>query len=92
MSVLVLKGTNPTALHSMDFRNFAMVLPDSQLELFALTLNIDETNTAVLANFFREKIPDRMNFFMSKVMRKRLRRNTALDLQPCAWNMLLSRR
>ena len=92
LSVLVLKGANTTGLHSMDFRNFAMVLSDSQLELLALTLNIDETNTAVLANFFREKIPDRMNFFMSKVMRKRLRRNTALDLQPCAWNMLLSRR
>ena len=69
-----------------------MVLSDSQLELLALTLNINETNSAALANQFREEFPDRMNIVMSKVMRKPLERNTALDLQPCAWNMLLSRR
>ena len=92
LSVLVLKGANPTGLHSMDFRNFAMVLSDSQLELLALTLNINETNSTALAHQFREEFPDRMNVFMSHVMREPLGRNSALDLQPCAWNMLLSRR
>jgi len=74
------------------FLNFAMVLSDSQLELLALTLNINETISAALANQFRKEFPDRMNTFMSHVMREPLGRNTALDLQPCAWNMLLSRR
>ena len=92
LSGLVLKGANPTGLHSMDFRNFAMVLSDSQLELLALTLNINETNSTALAHQFREEFPDRMNVFMSHVMREPLGRNSALDLQPCAWNMLLSRR
>ena len=69
-----------------------MILSDSQLELLALTLGIDETNTEALASYFREVLPNSMASFMSHVMREPLRRNMALTTQPCTWNMLLRRR
>ena len=88
----VLEGAKPTGLHSMQFRNFAMVLSDSQLELLALTIDIDETSTEALATYFRNEIPRTMNAFMGGWMREPLGWNEALTIQPCAWNMLLRRR
>lgn len=69
-----------------------MVLSDSQVELLALTLEIEETNTSALVHQFREAFPNRMNRFMGQVMRGPLTKNAALQTQPCAWNILLSRR
>lgn len=86
------EGANATGLHSLEFRNFAMVLSDSQVELLALTLEIEGTDTSALVNQFREEFPSRMNRFMGLVMRGPLAKNSALRTQPCAWNMLLSRR
>lgn len=76
----------------MEFSNFAMVLSDSQLELLALTLKINETNTEALATYFRKELPKKMNRFMGNFMREPLAENKALNTQPCAWNMLLARR
>lgn len=90
--VLGREGMNATGLHLLEFRKFAMVLSDSQIELLALTLDIQERNTTALANQLRKELPNRMNLFMSHVMRAPLAKNPALRTQPCAWNMLLSRR
>ena len=86
------KGSTVTGLHLMEFRNFAMVLSDSQLELLALTLDIDETSTEALATYFRNELPNSMNAFMGGWMREPLGWNGALTVHPCTWNMLLRRR
>lgn len=76
----------------MAFRNFAMILSDSQIELLALTINIDEPSTETLATYFRDEIPQTMNAFMGGWMREPLGQNEALRIKSCAWNMLLRRR
>lgn len=68
-----------------------MVLSDSQLELLASALGINDMKTAALADHFRENIPGRINIFMRE-MRKHLGKNKTLKTQPCSWNMLLRRR
>ncbi|CAM9329392.1 unnamed protein product, partial [Laminaria digitata] len=84
-------GAFATGLHLLKFRDFSMVLSYSQLELLARTLGIDETNAKALATYFQEALPDRLSRFMGDVMRRPLKTNKALRLQPCTWNMFLSR-
>lgn len=69
-----------------------MVLSDSQLEILAWTLDVNETNTEALATYFQEEIPIRFILFMEKVMQEPLAKNEALKTQPCTWNMLFRRR
>ena len=88
----VCEGRQDRVLHQLKFNNFIMVLSDAQLELLALTLDVEETDTETLVTYFKNVLPGNMNIFMRFVMQKPLERNMALRTQPCAWNMLLSRR
>ena len=90
--VFVNEGARATGLHQLNIRNYAMILAHSQLELLALTLDVEETDTETLVTYFKNVLPGNMNIFMRFVMQKPLERNMALRTQPCAWNMLLSRR
>ena len=90
--IFVIEGARATGLHQLNFRNYAMVLSHSQLELLALTLDVVVTDTETLVTHFKNVLPGNMNIFMRFVMQKPLERNMALRTQPCAWNMLLSRR
>lgn len=89
---MCLQGSKATGLHLLKFRDFSMVLSYSQLEMLASTLGVDETNAKALATYFQEALPDRLSRFMADVMRRPLNTNKALRLQPCTWNMFLSRR
>lgn len=76
----------------MKFYDFALVLSDSQLELLAFMLGVHESSTEALATRVRRELPPSFKWFMGKVMRGPLRKNNTVNVQPCAWNMLLSRR
>lgn len=70
-----------------------MVLSGSQLDLLASTLRIHETNTEALAALFQKELPDRFSRLMGKDgLFRPLKMMKALNVQPCTWNMLLSRR
>ena len=68
-----------------------MVLSDPQLQLLAFTLGVPEENTDKLATRMRASLPRRINLFM-RLMRQTAGRKMALEVQPCSWNMLFSRR
>ena len=88
----MIKGSRATGLHQLNFRNYAMVLSHSQLELLALTLDVKRASAQDLATHFTRVLPRTMNHFVRVVMHDALEMNTALRRQPCAWNMLLNRR
>lgn len=90
--IVVSEGLQGTSLHPMKFHDFAMVLSDSQLELLAFMLGIHESSTDALATRVQRELPPSFKWFMGKVMRGPLRKNNTVNVQPCAWNMLLSRR
>lgn len=72
--------------------DFALVLSDSQVELMAFMLGLHAPSTKALATLIKEELPHSFKWFIGKVMRGPLRKNNTINVQPCAWNMLLSRR
>ena len=88
----MIEGARATGLHQLNFRNYAMVLSHSQLELLALTLDVKRASVQDLATHFTRFLPSTMNRLMRVVMHDALEMNTAVRKQPCAWNMLLNRR